>query len=117
MKKCKFCHREIKYGRSDKLFCNVNCKNNYHRNLRRLTQQEAMKIDRMLHRNHGILFELMKNHKKQIKIPRNILEQKKFRFQYHTHCITNSKGKIYHYIYNYAWMSFSDDEILIIKKR
>ncbi|MGE5355858.1 MAG: hypothetical protein ACM3PT_06415 [Deltaproteobacteria bacterium] len=44
-----------------------------------------------------------------------MLERKKFRFKYHTHTYINSKGKIYNYVYDLAWMSFSDDEILIIR--
>ncbi|MFT4521683.1 MAG: integrase [Bacteroidia bacterium] len=41
----------------------------------------------------------------------------RFRFKYQTHIQPNSKGKIYHYIYNVAWMEFSDDEILIVRQR
>jgi hypothetical protein len=48
---------------------------------------------------------------------RNIVAQKKFRFKYHTHTYTNANNKTYHYIYDLAWMEFSDDEILILRKR
>ena len=41
---------------------------------------------------------------------------KKFRFKYHTHSHINNKGKTFNYIYDIAWMEFSDDEILIVKK-
>ena len=53
----------------------------------------------------------------QKKVNRIDLEQKKFRFNYLTHFYINSKGKTFHWIYDFAWMSFSDDEILIIRKR
>ncbi len=53
----------------------------------------------------------------QIKVYRNILEKKKFRFKYHTHTHVNSKGKTFHYVYDYAWMEFSDDEILIVRAK
>jgi len=53
----------------------------------------------------------------QKKVARIVLEKKKFRFKYHTHFHINSKGKTFHFIYDLAWMEFSDDEILIVRKR
>ncbi|MGB0851590.1 MAG: hypothetical protein ACPGTP_10090, partial [Bacteroidia bacterium] len=70
-----------------------------------------------LKRNHGILLEQLGKNKTQIKVYRNILEDKKFRFKYHTHTHVNSKKKTFFYIYDLAWMEFSDDEILIIRQR
>ncbi len=113
--KCKMCDK-ILHGRSDKIFCSVGCKNQYHKHLRHATKQSAFQIDEYLKRNHAILLELIGKNKTQIKVYRNLLEQKKFRFKYHTHFHTNSKNKIFYYIYDLAWMEFSDDEILIVKK-
>jgi len=115
-KKCKICKKSFR-GRTDKLFCSVGCKNYYHKHLREATNKAATQINEYLKRNHGIALELLGKNKTQIKVYRNILEQKKFRFQYHTHFHVNSKGKMFHYIYDIAWMEFSDDEILLIKKR
>ena len=114
MKICKICKKQIK-GRSDKMFCSSKCKNEYHRKLKDVTKSAAFEIDKILHRNRSILLELIGKNKSQIKLSRIILERKKFRFKYHTHTYLNSKGKIYHYVYDLAWMDFSDDEILIIK--
>ncbi len=115
MAKCKVCKTEI-VGRSDKIFCSVKCKNYYHKNLRRNTDMAAQRIDKILHRNRSILREIMGKNKVQISIDKIILDAKKFNYTYHTHCIVNSKGKTYHYVYDYAWMSFSNDKILIVKK-
>ena len=115
-KKCKICSTLI-IGRKDKLFCSIKCKNYYHVNLRRVTNLEAIKIDRILHRNRSILLEIMGKNTIQKKVNRIILEQKKFRFNYLTHYHINSKGKTYHWIYDFAWMSFSDDQIYILRKR
>lgn len=114
--KCKICKKDL-VGRTDKLFCSVKCKNQYHLKLSRVTLIEAKEIDRFLHRNRSILLELLGKNKTQIKVDREVLEKKKFRFKYHTHIYTNSKGKIYNYLYDFAWMEFSDDEILIIRKK
>jgi len=114
-KTCKICKKTLR-GRIDKIFCSVGCKNYYHSQLRKASNQAAQQIDIYLKRNHGILLELLGKNKKQIKVYRTLLEQKKFRFKYHTHFHINSKGKMFHYIYDIAWMKFSDDEILIEKK-
>jgi hypothetical protein len=115
MAKCKICSKEI-VGRSDKKFCSVRCKNYYHVNLRKVTDESVKEIDKILHRNRSILLEFMGKHKTQIKINRLLLDQKKFNFKYHTHIIRNSVGKLYFYVYDFAWMEFSDNEILIIRK-
>ncbi len=116
VKKCRICSKKL-VGRKDKIFCSVKCKNYYHVNLRKATVIEALQIDRILHRNRSILLEIMGKKKMQMQIPRLLLEQKKFRFNYLTHYTVNSKGKTYHWIYDFAWMSFSNDEVLLVRKR
>lgn len=115
-RKCKIC-KEALVGRRDKLFCSLDCKNYYHKRLRSVTNKAAEEIDRYLKRNRSILLEVLGKNKTQIKVYRNLLEQKKFRFKYHTHSHVNSKGKVFRYLYDLAWMDFSDDEILIIRKK
>lgn len=113
---CKICSKLLR-GRKDKVFCSVRCKNYYHVNLRRVTRINAVQIDRILHRNRSILLELVGKNTVQKKIPRLMLERKNFKFNYLTHFYINTKGKTYHYIYDFAWVSFSDDEVLIVRKR
>ncbi len=113
---CKVCNSPVN-GRSDKIFCSTKCKSYYHHTLARLARDTAHEIDKILHRNRSILLELIGKSLSQKKIPRLLLERKKFRFKYHTHTHTNTQGKVYHWVYDHAWMDFSDDEVLIIKKR
>lgn len=115
-KKCKICQREMK-GRPDKIFCSAQCKNHYHVKLRSVTKDAASQIDVILHRNRSILLEIIGKNGIQKKVPRIVLENKKFRHKYHTHFHVNSQGKMFRYVYDLAWMEFSDDEILIIRKR
>ena len=82
-----------------------------------MTKIAVNEIDNILHRNRSILIEVMGKNKTQAKIQRRMLDNKKFNFKYHTHLQTNSQGKVYYYVYDFAWMSFSDDEILIVRKR
>ncbi|MGB1218826.1 MAG: hypothetical protein ACPG4W_03500 [Flavobacteriales bacterium] len=113
--KCKIC-KNIIQGRSDKLFCSIRCKNYYHINLRRANALAVKDIDIILHRNRSILLEIVGKNLSQKKVPRMVLEKKKFKFKYHTHSHINSKNKIYYWVYDFAWMAFSSDEILIIRK-
>lgn len=104
-------------GRPDKKFCSTKCKNNYHTKLRAVTKNVASQIDAILHRNRSILLEILGKNGIQKKVKRITLEKKKFRFKYLTHFHINSRNKTFHYIYDLAWMEFSDDEVLIIRKR
>ncbi|QAA83236.1 hypothetical protein EI546_11010 [Aequorivita sp. H23M31] len=85
--------------------------------MRYATKKAAIEINGFLKRNYAILWELLGENKTQIKVYRNAVEKKKFHFKYHTHIHVNSKGKTYYYVYDLAWMEFSDDEILILRKK
>lgn len=116
LKTCKMCKSPLR-GRADKVFCSVTCKNDYHVRLRRATALVVRETDKILHRNRSILLEVMGKNKQQKKVNRLILEKKKFRFNYFTGSYLNSRGKTYHYVYDFAWMTFSDQEVLIVRKK
>lgn len=82
-----------------------------------MTTKAAKAIDAILHRNRSILLELLGKTGKQKKIKRIELEKKNFKFKYLTHFYKNKNNKTYHYVYDFAWMEFSDDEVLIIRKQ
>ncbi len=115
-RKCKICGNTLR-GRLDKIFCSVKCKNHYHKNVRFATKTAAIEINGFLKRNYAILWELLGTHKTQVKVYRNMMEKKKFRFKYHTHFHINSQNKMFHYVFDLAWMEFSDHEILIVRKQ
>jgi hypothetical protein len=58
----------------------------------------------------------MGKNSQQKKVDRLELEKKKFRFNYFTRSYTNNRGKTYYYVYDFAWMDFSSQEVLIIRK-
>ncbi len=113
---CKICNAKLK-GRYDKVFCSISCKNSYHVQLRRATSIAVKNTDKILHRNRSVLLEVMGKNSKQKKINRQILDQKKFNWKYLTGFYTNSKGKLYHIVYDFAWMEFTDGEILIVRRK
>jgi len=118
-KTCQFCQTPITSGRRDKIFCSLDCKNKYHLQLRRTTDtnEAVIRIDRILHRNRSIMQELIGSNKTKIKILRLEMDKKKFNYRYFTHTHINKQGKTYHYVYDFGWMAFSDQEILIVKKK
>lgn len=112
---CKMCKTPMK-GRSDKQFCSVDCKNDYHTKLRQVTHQATVSTDKILHRNRSILLEVMGKNSKQKKVDRAVLDKKKFNFHYVTGYYFNSRNKMFNYVYDFSWMVFSDKEVLIIRR-
>ena len=115
MKKvCEFCGN-IMMGRTDKRFCSTECKNAFNNTLRKNTKSVTHEIDSYLHRNREILQLLMGNAMKDT-IDRLVLVRAGFRFDYLTGIYFNKENKMYRIVYDYAWMDFSDQKVLIIRK-
>lgn len=71
----------------------------------------------MLLRNRTILHELLDQRaEKKIKVKRAILHKMGYKFELYTGSYTNRQQKTYYYIFDYSWMAFSDQEILILKR-
>ncbi|MFN0203658.1 MAG: hypothetical protein ACKVTZ_19180 [Bacteroidia bacterium] len=114
-KKCLLCEKEI-HGRSDKKFCSISCKNDYHSQTRSEHQPFTAPIDAILHKNRAILVELMGEIDRKM-FMRQDLAQKGFNFFYITGIYLNKQGKQYHYVYDFAWMEFSSQEIMVVRKK
>ncbi|MBK9981066.1 MAG: hypothetical protein IPP15_01345 [Saprospiraceae bacterium] len=112
--KCLHCGKPVK-GRTDKKFCSILCKNNFNYEQRTRTKSDVKTIDDILHRNRIILSTLMGDSRKET-FDRMLLLKAKFRFDFHTGHYLNKEGKTYWLIYDYAWMEFSDQKILVIRK-
>ncbi len=112
---CKNCNKNIR-GRSDKKFCSISCKNAYHYQQKNSIPQAILVIDKILHKNHGIMSALFQTkHEYYFYVAKTKMTELGFNFSYFTGTYKNSKGKVYHYIYDYAWMEFSNQEIMVVK--
>lgn len=111
-RKCKICKERL-IGRSDKIFCSSECKSYYHRRLLETTQDAASNIVKILYRNRSILLEIMGKKSKTKKVSRQILDAKKFNWMYVTQYHLNSRNKMVNYVFDFSWIVFSDQEILI----
>ena len=114
-KKCLQCGQET-LGRSDKKFCSLVCKNTFAASQRRDTRNAVAEIDAYLHRNREILALLMGNTAKA-ELDRLVLTRTGFKYEYHTGTYLNKEGKMYRIVYDYAWMDFSDQKILVVRKK
>lgn len=109
---CKLCKTSF-VGRTDKVFCSSKCKSEYAYKLKSTNKPVTLPIDKILHRNRTILLEAIGKNAKQKKVPRKVLDDKKFNFSYVTQYHLNSQNKMVNYVYDFSWMIFSDQEVLI----
>ena len=109
---CKLC-KEPFTGKETKIFCSDICKADYHFKLNRVTNEATRDIDKILHRNRSTLLEIMGKNSTQKKVDRSLLDKKKFNWHYITSFHINSQNKMVHYVYDFSWMIFSDQEVLI----
>ena len=116
MKKCKIC-KSVYRGRKDKIFCSVKCKSDYHRKLNEVTLDDTFRIDKILHRNRSILLEKLGKNKVQLKVDRSLLDKKNFKWDYHTSTHVNVQNKLVTYLYDISWLLFTNQEVLISRKR
>lgn len=111
---CRLCKKKFT-GRSDKIFCSVNCKSIYHRKLHESTIQASRMIDQILHRNRSILLEILGNTMRYKKVSKDLLDKKKFNYSYVTAYHLNTQNKMINYVYDFSWAVFSDNEIAITR--
>jgi hypothetical protein len=76
------------------------------------TKSATAVIDRYLHKNREILATLMRL-SNQLTIDKSVLDQTGFRYDYHTSHYLNKDGKTYWMIYDFAWMTFSDQKAVL----
>lgn len=111
-RKCKMCNK-LFTGRTDKIFCSPNCKAVYHQKLKQVTNSATASVDKILHRNRSILLEIVGKNGISKKVHKSHLDQKHFNYSYLTGYHINSQRKTVHYVDDFSWVIFSDQEILI----
>jgi predicted nucleic acid-binding Zn ribbon protein len=115
-RQCQLCTNPFS-GRKDKVFCSDACKAIYHYKLKKVTEEASERIDKILHRNRSILLEIMGKNSGYKKVGKEILDAKKFNWHYVTSYHINTQNKFVNYIYDFSWMIFSDQEIVIKRIR
>jgi hypothetical protein len=114
---CPICGTQL-HGRLDKTFCSSVCRSRYFRNKQDERIPVSALIDAILHRNWKILSEFHgAAGKKKFFVDLASLTQKGFHLNYYTTSSLNANQKQYYYVYDFAWMMFSERQVMVIRLR
>lgn len=114
MKTCLDCGDTIK-GRSDKKFCNDQCRNNYNNKLNTDASSQVRSINAVLRKNRRILEELIPVEGKGV-VAKKKLTDKGFNPDYHTHTYITQKGDTYKFCYEYGYLSLEAEKWMLVKR-
>ena len=104
-KRCLNCCCILK-GRSDKKFCNLKCKNNYHNPINRTREQIFRQDDSKLHSNHRVLREFYEYSKGEKFIPLRPMLMEGFNPRFFVGNLkSNETGEKAYIVYDYAFIS------------
>lgn len=101
-------------GRSDKKFCDDQCRSHYNNRMKAGMNSSMKSVNSILRKNHAILSSLCPENK--IRIKKDDLLKKGFNPDYHTHLHHTQNGNIYYFCYEYGFLFTGNHEILIVKK-
>src|SRR5882757_9355713 len=104
---CRHCGKPIR-GRSDKIFCDANCKNEYHNRFQRERRKEIEGIDRILKHNRRVL-KLSLGSATTRKVSKEELIQEGLKFEYYTHHFINVWREKYCFCYDYGFLALIKD--------
>ena len=105
-KRCPYCNKIIT-GRTDKVFCDDRCRNNFYYEINNEQKTFIRNINKILLKNRGILRTV--NPSGRTSVPKRYLEELGFDFNCFTGIHKTKKGKLYYLVYDQAY-SFDDDE-------
>jgi len=103
---CPVCGILIK-GRSDKIFCSRKCKSIEQYENREKTEFFYLKVDRQLRINRKLLKKYNKSGYTTIR--KQELTEEGFDPKFFTHYWKNKKGEIYLFVYEYGFLSISNN--------
>jgi hypothetical protein len=113
---CLSCQEELK-GRSDKKFCDAQCRSIFHNKNRALHEITIRKINSGLRKNRRLLAHFCPSGKSTVR--KEILALLGFEFDLFTHFFPFSKGT-YYFCYDYGFLPIKEKDIekmLIVQKQ
>ena len=113
---CLVCRKPLK-GRSDKKFCDDQCRNRYNNELKSGRNLYVRHVNKILKKNRRILEELVPSSKKVHKVNKDKMQRLGFHFNFYTHTYTNKKGNTYHFCYEYGYLLLENDWYMIVKRK
>jgi hypothetical protein len=109
-KNCLYCGKPLKADmRKDAKFCKPECRTAYNNAQRYGLDPHVMRVDKVLHKNYGILQHLLKT-KERTSVTRDKLLRAGFKFKF----CTQAKGE-YRYCYAICYKKMEDESFLVAK--
>lgn len=110
---CLDCEKALK-GRSDKKFCDDDCRNSYNNSQNRDEVAIIRNIHNVLRRNRRILSEF--NSSQQTKVHRDQLIARGYNFDFHTQTTISQTGKISFYCYEQGLAKIDEEYFQLLFK-
>ena len=112
-RQCLDCGANLK-GRSDKKFCDDQCRSNFNNRAKAGINTSMKPVNSILRKNHAILSKLCPENK--IKIKKDELLKNGFNPDYHTHLLQTQNGNTYYFCYEYGVLRLKGDIYLVVKR-
>lgn len=103
-------------GRTDKKFCNDQCRNAYHNRLKNDKAVAVKKVNHILRHNRQVLRHLIPEEKGKTTLHRDKLTLEGFNFIYHTHTYTTRNNHTYIFCYEYGYLPLDNDMFMLVKR-
>jgi len=108
---CAYCQLPIS-GRSDKKFCDDQCRSAYGAKYRKTVSDPVRRINAVLKRNREILLAL--NPSGKTVTSKSELVWRGFDFAYHTSIYQTRSGSTYHYCYDIGYLVLGAERVLVV---
>ncbi|WP_417445298.1 hypothetical protein [Joostella sp.] len=102
---CFFCNDEL-HGRSDKKFCDAQCRSNHHNNNKAAHEKLIQYTNSLLRKNRGILAHFCPQGKATVR--KEVLDAMEYEFSIFT-TIYPFKGGNYFFCYDYGFLPITDE--------
>lgn len=99
------------YGRTDKKFCDDQCRSHYNNKIRMGSNDRIRCVNQILKRNRDILQKFYHDGKAKINGPE--LTAAGFDLHYHTHTYQTQKGDCHIFCYEYGYLKLNPNEFLL----
>jgi len=110
---CLDCNEELK-GRSDKKFCDDQCRSNFNNRQQSESTAFMRHVNSILKRNRRILEEL--NPDGKTRLSRKKLLAKGFNFEYFTNIYKTQTGKSYYFCYESGYLQLENEDVLLVRR-
>ena len=116
MRYCLACNRELK-GRSDKKFCDTQCRSTFHNTNKAPHEVEIQNINSLLRSNRSLMAHFCPSGKSTV--DKQVLTKLGFKFDLFTHIFPFSTGT-YFFCYDYGYLPILDkgaEKVVIVQKQ